>query len=154
MARTKALVVPRVVAIRNGGLFSSANGVFDRIPNSSAGSETYSRKKFIHARPCSGRRLALPQAKPMKIRPKYGSARLRISTIGQTSFSSLLAPVGNSDGPARQGLIHPLPLASATIMVYSTRHDKSADRQVSDRTNRPTPGVFFPGRDLRYRSGI
>src|SRR3979411_2566842 len=85
-ARTKAQVVPRVVAIRNGGLFSSANGVFDRIPNSSAGSETYSRKKFIHARPCSGRPLALPQAKPMKLRPKYGSARLRISTMDQASF--------------------------------------------------------------------
>ena len=33
-------MVPRVVAIRNGGLLSSANGVFDMIPNSSAGSET------------------------------------------------------------------------------------------------------------------
>ncbi len=40
MARTKALMVPRVVAIRNGGLFSSANGVFAIIPNSSAGSDT------------------------------------------------------------------------------------------------------------------
>jgi hypothetical protein len=40
------------------------------IPNNSAGNETYNRKKFIHARPCSGRPLALPQAKPMKIRPK------------------------------------------------------------------------------------
>ena len=40
MARTKALTVPKVVAIRNGGLFSSANGVFAMIPNNSAGSET------------------------------------------------------------------------------------------------------------------
>jgi hypothetical protein len=39
-ARTKALAVPSVVAIRNGGLLSSANGVFDMIPNSRAGSET------------------------------------------------------------------------------------------------------------------
>jgi len=28
-----------------------------------------------------------------------------------------------------------LPLASATIMVYSTRHDKNADRQIPDRTD-------------------
>jgi hypothetical protein len=54
--------VPRLVAIRNGGLFSSANGVFDMIPNNRAGSETYSRKKFIHAKPASGSPLALPPA--------------------------------------------------------------------------------------------
>src|SRR6202795_1398067 len=36
-------------------------------------------------------------------------------------------------------------------MVYSTRYDKSADRQISDRTNRPPPDLFVPGRDLRYR---
>ena len=40
MARTKALMVPRVLAIKNGGLLSSSNGVFDMIPNSNAGSET------------------------------------------------------------------------------------------------------------------
>src|SRR5882672_3262907 len=39
-------------------------------------------------------------------------------------------------------------------MVYSTRHDKSADRQISDWTNRPSPDLFVPGRDLRYRSGV
>src|SRR6202158_1022426 len=39
-------------------------------------------------------------------------------------------------------------------MVYSTRYDKSADRQISDRTDRPSPDLFVPGRDLRYRSGI
>src|ERR1700684_3578677 len=39
-------------------------------------------------------------------------------------------------------------------MVYSTRYDKSADRQVSDWTDRPAPDLFVPGRDLRYRSGI
>jgi hypothetical protein len=39
-------------------------------------------------------------------------------------------------------------------MVYSTSYDKSADRQVSDRTDRPPPDLFLPGRDLRYRSGI
>src|SRR5258707_2983485 len=39
-------------------------------------------------------------------------------------------------------------------MVYSTRYDKDADRQVSDRTDRPPPDLFVPGRDLRYRSGI
>ena len=33
-------MVPSVVAIRNGGLFSSENGVLDMMPNSSAGSET------------------------------------------------------------------------------------------------------------------
>src|SRR6478752_2253737 len=47
-----------------------------------------------------------------------------------------------------------LPLASATIMVYSTRHDQSAHRQISDRADCPPPGVFVPGRDFRYRSGI
>src|SRR3984893_2556469 len=39
-------------------------------------------------------------------------------------------------------------------MVYSTRYDKSADRQISDRTNRPPPDLFVPGRDLRYRPGL
>jgi hypothetical protein len=39
------------------------------------------QEKFIHARPDSGSALALPQAKPMKIGPKYGTARLRISII-------------------------------------------------------------------------
>ena len=47
----------------------SENGVSDMMPNSNAGRETYSRKKFIQARPDSGRPLVLPQAKPMKIRP-------------------------------------------------------------------------------------
>ena len=40
MASKKAVTVPSVVAIRNGGLFSSANGVFDMMPNSNAGSDT------------------------------------------------------------------------------------------------------------------
>ena len=35
-----ALAVPSVVAIKNGGLLSSANGVFDMMPNSNAGSDT------------------------------------------------------------------------------------------------------------------
>jgi hypothetical protein len=70
MATTKVLTVASVVAIRNGGLFSSENGVSDMMRNSNAGSETYSRKKFIQARPDSGSPLVLPQAKPMKIRPK------------------------------------------------------------------------------------
>ncbi|MHC2326007.1 hypothetical protein ACVI3S_004027 [Bradyrhizobium diazoefficiens] len=35
-----AVTVDSVVATRNGGLFSSANGVFDMIANSSAGSDT------------------------------------------------------------------------------------------------------------------
>src|SRR6267142_2635719 len=39
-------------------------------------------------------------------------------------------------------------------MVYSTGYDKSADRQISDWTDRPSPDLFVPGRDLRYRSGI
>src|SRR6187200_2157596 len=47
-----------------------------------------------------------------------------------------------------------LPLASATMLVYSTGHDQSAHRQISDREDRPPPGVFIPGRDFRYRSGI
>jgi hypothetical protein len=40
IARVKAVIVPRVVAIRNGGLLSSSNGVFDVIMNINAGSET------------------------------------------------------------------------------------------------------------------
>src|ERR1700737_5500530 len=39
-------------------------------------------------------------------------------------------------------------------MVYSTRYDKSPGRQISDRTDRPSPDLFVPGRDLRYRSGL
>src|SRR5580704_2955056 len=39
-------------------------------------------------------------------------------------------------------------------MVYSTNYDKNADRQISDRADRPAPDLFVPGRDLRYRSGI
>jgi hypothetical protein len=35
---------------------------------------------------CSGRPLALPQAKPMKISPKYGNARLRTSTMREFLF--------------------------------------------------------------------
>ena len=38
-------------------------------------------KKFIQASAVSGICLSLPQAKPMKISPKYGSARLRTSII-------------------------------------------------------------------------
>ena len=40
IARTKALTVASVVAIRNGGLFSSENGVSDMMRNSNAGKET------------------------------------------------------------------------------------------------------------------
>ena len=40
IASTNAVTVPSVVAIRNGGLFSSENGVFDMMPNSKAGNET------------------------------------------------------------------------------------------------------------------
>ena len=40
IASTNALTVASVVAIRNGGLFSSENGVSDMMPNSNAGSET------------------------------------------------------------------------------------------------------------------
>ncbi|MGY3467459.1 hypothetical protein ACVWWG_007434 [Bradyrhizobium sp. LB7.2] len=39
-ARVNAATVDSVVAIRNGGLFNSENGVFDMIANSSAGSDT------------------------------------------------------------------------------------------------------------------
>ena len=40
IASTNTVTVASVVAIRNGGLFSSANGVSDMMRNSSAGSET------------------------------------------------------------------------------------------------------------------
>src|SRR5258707_10811264 len=153
MARTNAMAEPSVVAIKNGGLLSSANGVFDMMPNSKAGSETYSRKKFIQARPASGRFLDLPQAKPMKISPKYGSARLRMSIIGETPFLRCSPQIRRS-GLAAARLIRRLPLASATIMVYSTTYDKNADRQIPDRADRSPPDFFVPGRDLRYRSGI
>src|SRR5271169_2458281 len=39
-------------------------------------------------------------------------------------------------------------------MVYSTRYDKDAHRQISDRADRPPPDLLVPGRDFRYRSGI
>src|SRR5947199_10603229 len=98
MARANAMAVPSVVAIKNGGLLSSANGVLDMIPNSKAGSETYSRKKFIQARPASGRFLDLPQAQPMKISRKYGKERLRRSIMVRTAFPALLASTPALDG--------------------------------------------------------
>src|ERR1700682_5000683 len=107
IASTKALMVPSVVAIRNGGLLSSAKGVLDMIPNRSAGSETYSRKKFIQARPDSGSPLALPQAKPMKIKPKYGSARLRISAMREASFRQCFPGCDTGYGSPTQRLIRP-----------------------------------------------
>src|SRR5487761_1957818 len=39
-------------------------------------------------------------------------------------------------------------------MVYSTRYDKSAYRQISDRTDCSSPDFLFPGRDFRYLFGI
>src|SRR5260370_24921564 len=104
---TKALMVPSVVAIRNGGLLSSSNGVFDMIPNSKAGSETYSRKKFIQARPASGSPLALPQAKPMKISPNYGSARLRMSTMDKHLFHRYWPRPAHATDQPWQRLIRP-----------------------------------------------
>src|SRR3954471_15423912 len=106
MASAKTVAVPSVVAIRKGGLFSSANGVRDMMPKSKAGSETYSRKKFIQARPDSGSFFDFPQAKPMKISPKYGSARLRIAIMSQGLVLLLFARIrraadgdkGNSSG--------------------------------------------------------
>jgi hypothetical protein len=41
--------------------------------------------------------LALPQAKPMKIRPKYGTARFRISVIAG-GFFDWGTPAGPSQG--------------------------------------------------------
>src|SRR5262245_9527241 len=76
-----ASAVAVVVATTKGRLFSSSNGVFARIRKNNAGKETYSRKKFIQASPASGRALNLPQAKPTKISPKYGSAKFKISII-------------------------------------------------------------------------
>jgi hypothetical protein len=40
IANTNTQTVPIVVAITNGGLLSSENGVRDMMPNSSAGSDT------------------------------------------------------------------------------------------------------------------
>src|ERR1700712_5010980 len=90
----------------------------------------------------------------MKISPKYGSARLRMSIMGETSFFSLFASNQALGISAAARLIRRLPLASATIMVYSTTYDKNADRQIPDRADRSPPDFFIPGRDLRYRSGI
>jgi hypothetical protein len=47
-------------------------------------------RKFIQERPDSGNPLVLPQAKPMKIRPKYGSARLRISITKHVFLAAFL----------------------------------------------------------------
>src|SRR5258708_26936938 len=84
--RKNAVAVAAVVAMTKGRLFSSSNGVLDMILKNSAGSDTYSRKKFIQLKPASGRFLSLPQANPMKIKPKYGSARLRTSIMGGVFF--------------------------------------------------------------------
>ena len=89
-------MVPTVVAIKNGALLSSSNGVFDMIPNSNAGSQTWSRKKFIHAKPASGGPLDLPQAKPIKIRPKYGNARLSVSIMGMRLFHRYWPRIGSA----------------------------------------------------------
>src|SRR5947209_9674839 len=153
MASVKTVAVPSVVAIRKGGLFSSANGVRDMMPNSSAGSDTYSRKKFIQARPDSGNFLDFPQAKPMKISPKYGSARLRIAIMNQGLLFRLSREQGARQMAATR-VFAPIPLAPATIMVYSTCHGQDANRKIPDRTDRSPPGFFVPGRDLRYRSGV
>src|SRR5262245_58036884 len=40
------------------------------------------------------------------------------------------------------------------MMVYRRSYDQSAYRQVSDRADRPPPGVFVPGRDFRHRSRV
>src|SRR3954465_8069245 len=106
IASANAPAVASVVAIRNGGLLSSENGVLDMMPNSSAGNDTYSRKKFIQASPDSGSLFDLPQANPMKITPKYGSARLRISTMAK----HLLVFVRSNQaagGPSAARLIQP-----------------------------------------------
>src|SRR6266481_8953106 len=45
-------------------------------------------------------------------------------------------------------------LALATMMVYSTEYDQSANRKIPDRANRAPSDLFVPRRDFRYRSRI
>jgi len=46
---------------------------------------------------------AFPQAKPMKINPKYGSARLRMSIMGNSSFLHFPPRIRRPAGQPRQG---------------------------------------------------
>src|ERR1700739_951504 len=94
----------------------------------------------------------------MKIRPKYGTARLRISSIwgGRRLGLRLKAEAWERDLARRLAKVNSWAeaLASAAILGYSTRHDQSAYRQISDRADRAPPDIFVPGRDLRHRSGV
>jgi hypothetical protein len=51
--------------------------------------------------------LDLPQAKPMKIRPKYGNARLRMSIMGMRLFHHDWPRIGGTADRQQQRLIRP-----------------------------------------------
>ena len=80
-AMANAVAVAVVVALMKSTWASCSKGVLERMWKNSAGSATYRMKKFIQARPASGICRSLPQAKPMKIRPKNGRARLMMSSM-------------------------------------------------------------------------
>src|SRR4029079_5962720 len=95
-----------------------------------------------------------PAGKPDENYPEIRQRQIENLDHGQNVFFFVFASNQALGGPAATGLIRRLPLASATILVYSTIYDKNADRQISDRADRSPPDFFIPGRDLRYRSGI
>ncbi len=46
-----------------------------------------------------------------------------------------------------------MPLASAEILVYSTKHEDACS-QVPDRPDRPSPDILVPRRSVRHRSEL
>src|SRR5271169_4148548 len=87
-----------------------------------------------------------------------GKARLRTPTAGEISFHrfgyDLALDLALGTDQPQQRLIRPFASSIGHNHGLFDEHDKSADRQISDRTDRPSPDFFFPGRDFRYRSGI
>jgi hypothetical protein len=62
------------------------------IPNNSAGNETYNRKKFIHARPCSGRALGLAAGEADGDQAEIGQRQIENVDHGE-SVLLILAPI-------------------------------------------------------------
>jgi hypothetical protein len=69
---------------------------FRHDPKQQRGQRNIEQKKFIHAKPASGRPSDLPQAKPMTIRPKYGNARLSMSIMGMRLFHRYWPRIGSA----------------------------------------------------------
>jgi hypothetical protein len=100
----KALMVPRMVAIKNGGLLSSSNGVFRHDSKQQRGQQNVEQKE-VH--PCqTGFRQTLGPAAGEADEDQAEIRQRQVENIdhGDPSFSSLLAPdrqrgrTGNSKG--------------------------------------------------------